>query len=180
MLHYYRNTINLKGLLDAVETLWNSYHKPIWITEMSLFGVKGTRSDFSYELPEKRAEIQEYLEGAMEALDANPHVERYCWFPYDIDSTNDIDSFNGSGGTAMFDYSSGAYTELGRMYSSKGNPEGYNAQTISDDEMFVYVPEETTTQAPTTVETTTQAPTTQAPTAKNRQKQQQRLRLYSR
>lgn len=164
VLHYYRNTINLKGLLDAVETLWNSYHKPIWITEMSLFGVKGTRSDFSYELPEKRAEIQEYLEGAMEALDANPHVERYCWFPYDIDSTNDIDSFNGSGGTAMFDYSSGAYTELGRMYSSKGNPEGYNAQTISDDEMFVYVPEETTTQAPTTVETTTQAPTTQAPT----------------
>lgn len=102
-----------------METLWNSYHKPIWITEMSLFGVKGTRSDFSYELPEKRAEIQKYLEDAMEALDANPHVERYCWFPYDIDSTNDIDSFNGSGGTAMFDYSSGAYTELGRMYSSK-------------------------------------------------------------
>ena len=169
VLHYYRNTINLKGLLDAVETLWNSYHKPIWITEMSLFGVKGTRSDFSYELPEKRAEIQEYLEGAMEALDANPHVERYCWFPYDIDSTNDIDSFNGSGGTAMFDYSSGAYTELGRMYSSKGNPEGYNAQTISDDEMFVYVPEETTTQAPTTVETTTQAPTTQTPATKKQE-----------
>lgn len=120
VLHYYRNTINLKGLLDAVETLWNSYHKPIWITEMSLFGVKGTRSDFSYELPEKRAEIQKYLEDAMEALDANPHVERYCWFPYDIDSTNDIDSFNGSGGTAMFDYSSGAYTELGRMYFIKG------------------------------------------------------------
>ena len=168
VLHYYRNTINLKGLLDAVETLWNSYHKPIWITEMSLFGVKGTRSDFSYELPEKRAEIQKYLEDAMEALDVNPHVERYCWFPYDIDSTNDIDSFNGSGGTAMFDYSSGAYTELGRMYSSKGNPEGYNAQTISDNEMFVYVPE-TTTQAPTTAETTTQAPTTQTPTTKKQE-----------
>ena len=53
-----------------------------------------TRSDFSYELPEKRAEIQKYLEDAMEALDANPHVERYCWFPYDIDSTNDIDSLD--------------------------------------------------------------------------------------
>ena len=143
---------------------------------MSLFGVKGTRSDFSYELPEKRAEIQKYLEDAMEALDVNPHVERYCWFPYDIDSTNDIDSFNGSGGTAMFDYSSGAYTELGRMYSSKGNPEGYNAQTISDNEMFVYVPE-TTTQAPTTAETTTQAPTIQTPTTKKQEKQQQRLRL---
>ena len=101
----------------------------------------------------------------MDALDNNPHVERYCWFPYDIDSTNDIDAFNGSGGTAMFDYESGAYTELGRMYSSKGNPEGYNAQTISDDEMFVYVPE-TTTEETTTVKPTTQKPTTQKPTTK--------------
>ena len=37
--------------------------------------MKGTDSDFSYENEEKRAEIQEYLEGAMEALDANPHVK---------------------------------------------------------------------------------------------------------
>ena len=125
--------------------------------------MKGTDYDFSYELPEKRAEIQKYLEDAMDALDNNPHVERYCWFPYDIDSTNDIDAFNGSGGTAMFDYESGAYTELGRMYSSKGNPEGYNAQTISDDEMFVYVPE-TTTEETTTVKPTTQKPTTQKTT----------------
>ena len=35
--------------------------------------------------------------------------------------------------------------------------------------MFVYVPEETTTQAPTTVETTTQAPTTQTPTTKKQE-----------
>ncbi len=98
----------------------------------------------------------------MDALDNNPHVERYCWFPYDIDSTNDIDAFNGSGGTAMFDYESGAYTELGQYYSSKGNPEGYNAQTISDDEMFVYVPEET--EETTTVKPTTQKPTTQKTT----------------
>ena len=69
----------------------------------------------------RELKIRELYDDEM-ILDANPHVERYCWFPYDIDSTNDIDSFNGSGGTAMFDYSSGAYTELGRMYSSKGNP----------------------------------------------------------
>ena len=74
-LHYYRNVINLQGLIEAVDTLWNLYHKPIWITEMSLFGRKGTEYDFSYENEEKRAEIQKYLEGAMEALDANPHVK---------------------------------------------------------------------------------------------------------
>ena len=176
VLHYYRNTINLQGLIDAVETLWNSYHKPIWITEMSLFGVKGTDYDFSYEIPEKRAEIQKYLEDAMDALDNNPHVERYCWFPYDIDSTNDIDAFNGSGGTAMFDYESGAYTELGRMYSSKGNPEGYNAQTISDDEMFVYVPE-TTTEETTTVKPTTQKPTTQKTTTRTKKVTPQQVKI---
>ncbi|RHL46514.1 hypothetical protein DW018_04845 [Eubacterium ventriosum] len=165
-LHYYRNVINLQGLIEAVDTLWNLYHKPIWITEMSLFGRKGTEYDFSYENEEKRAEIQKYLEGAMEALDANPHVERYCWFSYDIDSSNDIDSSDGSGGTAMFDYTSGAYTELGRMYSSKGNPEGYNTETISDDEMFVYVPE-TTTPETTTPETTAKLTTSETETKNN-------------
>lgn len=61
VLHYYRNTINLQGLIDAVETLWNSYHKPIWITEMSLFGVKGTDYDFSYEIPEKGQKYRNIL-----------------------------------------------------------------------------------------------------------------------
>lgn len=151
VLHYYRNSINLEGLLTAVKTLWNTYHKPIWITELSIFGVKGLSSDHSYELPEKRAAMAEFVKGIVENLDKIPYVERYCWFSYDIDSSNEIDIYNGSGATAMFEYASGAYTELGRLYSSIGNPEGYNAQTISDDEMFVYVPKETTKEETTTV-----------------------------
>ena len=158
VLHYYRNTIDLKGLLTAVETLWNNYHKPIWITEMSIFGIKGLDSDYSYEIPEKRAEMAKYVEGIVENLDKIPYVERYCWFPYNIQSDNDIDGYNGSGATAMFDYESGAYTELGRLYSNIGNPKGYEAKKIADDEMFVYVPE-TTTVAPTT-ESATVEPTT--------------------
>lgn len=160
VLHYYRNQINLEGLLNAVETLWETYHKPIWITELSIFGVKGTYTDHSYELPEKRAAMAEFVQGIIENLDAIPYVERYCWFSYDIDSTNEIDGYNGSGATAMFEYASGAYTELGRLYSSIGNPEGYDAETITDDEMFVYVPEETTTVEPTTKEPVTEVPTT--------------------
>lgn len=143
-LHYYRNFINLQGMKDAIDTLWNTYHKPIWITEISLFGMKGYETDMSYEKVEKRHEIEQYVSDMIDILDKDQRVERYCWFPYDIDSTNDIDRYDGSGGTALFEYASGFYTELGRIYGSKGNPEGYKAQTISNEEMYVNVTVETT------------------------------------
>lgn len=157
-LHYYRNTIDAQGIVDAVDTLWNTYHKPIWITEIGLFGVKGTYTDMSYELEDKRIEIQNYLNSVVTSLDAKPYVERYCWFPYDVESENDIDIYNGSGATAMFEYASGKYTDLGRLYSSIGNPLGYSAETISDSENFNW-DERITTPAPT-------EPTTVAPTKK--------------
>ena len=151
-LHYYRSEINVEGLLAAIKTLWETYHKPIWVTELSIFGRKGTSVDFSYEIDSRRAEMAEFVRKIVENLDDIPYVERYCWFSYDIDSTNEIDAWNGSGATAMFEYASGTYTELGRLYSSIGNPEGYKAETITDDEMFVYVPEETTTAEVVTTE----------------------------
>lgn len=150
VLHYYRNQINLEGLLTAIDTLWETYHKPIWVTELSIFGVKGTQSDYSYEIPEKRAAMAEFVQGIVSNLDAIPYVERYCWFSYDIDSTNEIDGYNGSGATSMFEYASGAYTQLGRLYSSIGNPEGYEAEVITDDEMLAYAPGEVTTKEPET------------------------------
>lgn len=163
-LHYYRSEINVEGLLTAIETLWNTYHKPIWITELSIFGKKGTTVDFSYEIPSRRAEMAEYVQKIVENLDAIPYVERYCWFSYDIDSTNEIDLWDGSGATAMFEYASGLYTDLGKLYSSLGNPEGYKAETITDDEMFVYVPSEPATEQSTTEEVTTVEHTTEAST----------------
>ena len=146
VLHYYMDRIDLNGLKNAVQKLWDTYHKPIWIT--GVFGKKGTSTDYSYEIPEKRQEMAEYLTGIVEYLDKVPYVERYCWFPYNVDSKNEIDDYDGSGATAMFDYDTGAYTELGRMYCNMGNPEGYAAQTISDEEMFVYVEPETETTVP--------------------------------
>ena len=136
VLHYYMDRIDLNGLKNAVQKLWDTYHKPIWITETGVFGKKGTSTDYSYEIPEKRQEMAEYLTGIVEYLDKVPYVERYCWFPYNVDSKNEIDDYDGSGATAMFDYDTGAYTELGRMYCNMGNPEGYAAQTISDEEML--------------------------------------------
>lgn len=170
-LHYYRSEINVEGLLAAIKTLWETYHKPIWVTELSVFGRKGTSIDFSYEIDARRSEMAEFVQKIVENLNDIPYVERYCWFSYDIDSTNEIDAWNGSGATAMFEYASGTYTELGRLYSSIGNPEGYKAETITDDEMFVYVPKETTIEETTTVAaiqqpSTQNVVTTVAPTTK--------------
>ncbi len=131
-LHYYLAYIDPDGLVNAVNNLWNTYHKPIWITEIGLFGRKGyAATDMSYELENKRTEIQNYLTTIVNQLDSLDYVERYCWFPYDVDSTNDIDLFDGSGGTAMFEYATGLYTDLGKLYSRIGNPSGYNATDIS-------------------------------------------------
>lgn len=135
-LHYYMAMIDLDGLLKAVENLWNQYHKPIWITEISVFGVKGFGNDYSYDIPKKRAEMEQYIQQIVTNLDANPHVERYCWFAYDVDSANAIDNFNGSGATAMYEYATGRYTPLGKLYSRIGNPEGYRAVNIQDAPEF--------------------------------------------
>lgn len=150
VLHYYTNRVNEEGLYNAINRLWETYHKPIWITEIGLFGVKGTVSDMSYEQVEKRHMIEEYVKSLVEKLDNIPYVERYCWFPYDIDSTNNVDEFDGSGGTAMFEYDTGLYTDLGCIYSANGNPAGYDAYVILSDEKYE---KETTTAAP---ETTTE------------------------
>lgn len=159
-LHYYRSEMNLEGLKAAVQTLWNTYHKPIWITELSVFGMKNTTVDFSYEIPERRQEMAEYVQGIVDYLDDVPCVERYCWFSYNIVSANKIDAWNGSGATAMFKYSTGEYTELGKLYSDIGNPEGYNAEVISDDEMYVFDPNDFVDEDATTGEITTEQNTT--------------------
>lgn len=135
-LHYYQDFMNANSLISSVKTLYNTFKKPVWITEIGLFGSKGYPTDKSYENEEKRAEVQAFLVQAVTELEKLPYVERYCWFPYDVESANAIDTFDGSGGTAMFEYATGLYTDLGKIYSGLANPEGYNANTISDEETF--------------------------------------------
>ncbi len=153
-LHYYRNVLDVQGLKDAVKTLWDKYHKPVWVTELSLFGMKSNPDfDFSYENLDRRRMVEQYAADCVKALDEIPYVERYCWFSYDIDSTNDIDKFDGSGGTCMFEYATGKYTKLGKIYSDLGNPVGYKAESIAAEEM--YEPSEWYQYTPAVEETTT-------------------------
>ncbi|MCR5736957.1 MAG: fibronectin type III domain-containing protein [Eubacterium sp.] len=166
VLHYYQGWIDLNGLINAVNTLWDTYHKPVWVTEVSVAGMKGESNDFSYEIPERREQMAEFVKGMVNALEGLPYVERYCWFSYNVQSANELDGITGSGATAMFDYETGNYTELGRLYSQLGNPEGYEAKTITDDMMYVYVAPETTTPEETTPQETTSEEITPEATTK--------------
>lgn len=158
-LHYYKGKTDIDELCTAIERTWNAFHKPIWVTEVSVMGRKNSSYDYSYEIPERREEVKQFLINIANRLDNMAYVERYCWFPYDISKVNELDHMDGSGATALFSYDTGAYTEAGVTYSEAGNPSGYQGYSITEDEM--YKPEETTTQASTTKKTTTQSASTQ-------------------
>lgn len=170
-VHYYRGTTDVEGLLTSVKSVWDAYHKPIWVTEVSVMGRKGTTYDYSYDAPGAREKVKTFVEGMVENLDSLPYVERYAWFPYDVESKNDIDDINGAGATAMFEYASGLYTDLGIRYSEIGNPEGYNSYHISNDERFVWenriIPPTDETETTTEQVTTTQPLTEQVTTKSN-------------
>ncbi|MCI8956854.1 MAG: hypothetical protein HFG29_07685 [Eubacterium sp.] len=148
---------DVSRLTDAIDWLWERYHKPIWVTEVSVTGMKGGYSDWSYQHPGALERMKKYVASIIEAMDADDRVERYAWFPYNVESSNEIDGLDGCGTTALFDYESGKFTELGILYSEMGNPEGYNPQIITEDEKYVWVDPST---KPTEVPTTTEQPTT--------------------
>lgn len=151
---------DVSRLTDAIDWLWEKYHKPIWVTEVSVTGMKGGYSDWSYQHPGALERMKKYVAGIIEAMDADDRVERYAWFPYNVESSNEIDGLDGCGTTALFDYESGKFTELGILYSEMGNPEGYQPQIIEEDEKYVWVDPST---KPTEVPTTVEQPTTKQP-----------------
>ena len=157
-LHCYGGLTRVDRLVNAVNAMWNTYHKPVWVTEVSITGKKGLISDHSYENETARAEVEKYVEDVVRELDSIPYVERYCWFPYNVESMNDVDGLDGCGATAMFEYASGKYTDLGYQYSAMGNPEGYNANTIPASKKFNWDERIIETTTPATTVAPTKAP----------------------
>lgn len=163
-LHWYQSYPNVNEVLKIIDKLYEKYHKPIWFTEISVVGYNKQYTDRSYENEEARKMVYDFLYGLIVEMEKRDYVERYAWFPYNINSANEIDSAAYSGASAMFDYDTGTFTELGLMYSEIGNPEGYDAYKITESEKFVYVP-------PTTEPVTTKAPVTTKPITTETQKQ---------
>lgn len=153
---------NVQSVLNAVDAVYEKYSKPIWITELSLTG----DYDFSYENVATREKTAKYLEELVSALDSRDYVERYAWLPYDIHNSNEIGNTHGDGALALFDYESGKLTDLGFLYASIGNPRGYETETLTEEDKYIYI--EPTTEGMTTEEVTTKAesttPTTKTPT----------------
>lgn len=76
---------------------------------MGVFGSKayGDKFDYSYQKPGENEKTGAFIKEVCAQLDEMDFVERYAWFPYNINSANDIDSNDASGSTALFDYDSG-------------------------------------------------------------------------
>ena len=92
-------------LEDIIDWTWNTYHKPIWITEFSTVGQWVNASGDNG--------TKEFWEAVMPELDARPYVERYAAFGF-----NSEDSEN----CGLWNYSTGALTAGGQVYVSKGLP----------------------------------------------------------
>ena len=169
-LHCYGPNIDVDRVLSAVDAAWKKYNKPIWLTEISVVGRKNIPSmDHSYEKPGEIEKMMTYLEKLVVELDKRDYIERYAWFPYNIQSSNDIDGMDGCGATAMFDYESGKFTELGVLYSKIGNPDGYEGEIITEEEKYIKNSDEETKTEQNIISTekTTNASDNNSETEKN-------------
>lgn len=121
-----------EAFLEAIDTLYQTYHKPIWITEFGLSnsGLYGANS--SYEDADKQ--IAAYMEEVIAGLESRDYVERYTWFNF---NENDL---NG-GKTALYSQETGKLTPLGELYKSLGNPDiegiDLNDEYVEDSGYYV-------------------------------------------
>lgn len=118
-LHHYWNWYSDEGVqafLDLIDQTYEMYHKPIWITEFAISGDPGKNQ-------EQLDAVIGYMKGVIPGLEERDYVERYAWFSF-----GSKDSRNGA--SALYDISTGEFTELGKLYSSVGIPAGYQDDSV--------------------------------------------------
>jgi hypothetical protein len=98
------------------------YHKPIWITEFAISG-------WGYNDANGKQKTKEFMEAVIRGLNERSYVERYSWFSF-----NTTDGNNGA--SALWTNATGELTELGQMYVSLGNPEGYDYHRTLENEPY--------------------------------------------
>ncbi|MCR5837969.1 MAG: RICIN domain-containing protein [Lachnospiraceae bacterium] len=129
-IHCYMDDANVDSFLALIDNTWEKWHRPIWITE---FGVAkwGEGNDiWNNYTPGANETVYNFMKRVIPELDKRPYVERYAWFPFDPN-----DAYGGASG--IFNYDNGELNELGQLYESLGNPQGYKKgndgeQTIAD------------------------------------------------
>ncbi len=104
-------------LEEVVDWAWETYHKPIWITEFSTTG-----SAVSEEA------TAEFWAGVMPELDKREYVERYAAFCF---------NYANSKGTGLWNYYTGELSEGGWEYKLHGNPENFTAAVPGEEEDYI-------------------------------------------
>jgi Glycosyl hydrolase catalytic core len=92
-----------QSLVSTIDTLYDLYKKPIWITEFAVADWTGNGRYTS-------AQVVEFMQAILPILDAHPHVARYCW-----KTRSQGDVFMGP--SALFNDIDGSLTELGKVYA---------------------------------------------------------------
>lgn len=112
--------------LQAIDECYETYGKPIWVTEFALAGSKW----FSINNTSDCKKAQEFMKIVIKGLNERSYVERYSWFCFSAEPTaTDSQAHERAGASAIFKYSTGELTTLGKIYAQLGNPAGYKAKT---------------------------------------------------
>lgn len=128
--------------LDSLQTVYELYQKPIWITEIGVVNWDENWPHYSYTNEEGKAEVQGFMDyivngvDGYKGLDDLEYVERYAWFPFDTTSTAAGASglfFTGSDVKQNAQLSLGALTQLGQQYKNYSLADDYQSDIIPDD-----------------------------------------------
>jgi hypothetical protein len=92
-------TASANSFLSRVDSYWNTYQKPIWITEFAGMDWNNTIST-----PDLIAFNSAFLKVAVAGLESRSYVERYSWWQYGNSANGGLDD------TKLIDVSSNVYT----------------------------------------------------------------------
>lgn len=131
--------------LKNLQSVYDKYNKPIWITELSVINWDQYWLHYSYDNEEGRKEVNQFMDyiingvDAYKGMDELEYVERYAWFPFDRTSPQ-------AGASSLFvtetdnhtnaSLTLGVLTELGQKYKLFGLPKDF---LTGQDILDVYV-----------------------------------------
>lgn len=105
-IHWYAPP-NVSSLLKTIDTLWNTYNLPIWITEFAVADWNATTTTpCKYTVDQ----VKDFMTKIIPELESRSYVERYCW---KTRTTSDINM----GISTLFN-DDGSLTDLGSLYAS--------------------------------------------------------------
>lgn len=128
-------------ILDIFKKIHEYTGKKLWITEWGV-GQWSQIQSFDWiggpdEGNWQREIIEKFIKEILPILDKTDYIERYAWFPFDGSNTEKFG--NGAGGLFFNTESDPLYKQLtlvGKAYKEYGNPEGWDPNKITEDQVI--------------------------------------------